>query len=323
MHFDVILGNPPYQQPDGGAQRSAIPLYHHFVRLAKQLQPRYITMIIPARWFTGGRNIDDFRHEMLNDTRLKYICDYADSKQVFPDMDIAGGILYFLWDSSHNGQCLVTTHLYTTTITTARTLNEYPVFIRDPRALSIIHKIPPAEMTFQEIVSRRNPFNVSTLKQGTPDGDLYLFAYPKDSRIHSTRIRRNTHLINQWKVLLACGASDHAGSPTQDNTRKVFARLEVMPPGSVCTDTYLCVGSFDSEVYANNLLAYLRTRFLRFLVSQVAITQRLSRGKFRFVPIQDFSTKWTDEMLYSKYNLSQDEINLIQSSIRPMPINPQ
>ncbi|MFZ2423518.1 MAG: Eco57I restriction-modification methylase domain-containing protein, partial [Anaerolineae bacterium] len=148
MQFDVIIGNPPYQLDDGGYGTSAAPLYHLFVEQAKALEPRYLAMIIPARWFAGGKGLDEFRELMLADSRLRSIDDFLSASDVFPGVGLKGGVCYFLWDRDNPGQCRVTTHFKDWPVsTTSRPLQEegVDVFIRFNEGLSILKKVVAVE----------------------------------------------------------------------------------------------------------------------------------------------------------------------------------
>jgi site-specific DNA-methyltransferase (adenine-specific) len=163
MKFDVIVGNPPYQMSDGGYGRSASPMYHKFIQQAKKMNPRYLTMIIPSRWFGGGNGLDDFRKEMLEDSRIRKLVDYENVSECFPGVDIAGGICYFLWDRDNKGLCEVKNILNGKKTISERNLNEFEIFIRNVNALSIIHKvISKKEKTMDEQVSSSKPFGLRT-----------------------------------------------------------------------------------------------------------------------------------------------------------------
>lgn len=319
MQFDVIVGNPPYQLSDGGgAGSSAVPLYHKFVQQAKRLKPRYLSMIIPARWYSGGRGLDDFRSEMLEDKHIRVLCDYQDSRDCFPGVDVAGGVCYFLWDRDNEGQCRVKTIHGSSHETSVRDLDEFDVFVRDNISVDIIHKVQ-SQMTasLSSVVSSRKPFGIES-KTISKKGDLKLFSSRGDGKIDREKVTAGIPLILKWKVLLSKTSNDHAGQTDKDGKRRIFSRIEVMPPYSVCTESYLVVGSFDSEEEALNCAEYLKTTFVRFLVSTVLLTQNITKGKFEFVPLVDFHKEWTDSELFEQYKLSVSERSFIESRIRPM-----
>ncbi|ANG86208.1 Eco57I restriction-modification methylase domain-containing protein [Microbacterium aurantiacum] len=320
MQFDVIIGNPPYQLSDGGGSgSSAMPIYHHFIEQAKRLEPRLLTMIIPSKWFSGGKGLDAFRETMLGDRRLRALVDYPDSREAFAGVDVAGGVCYFLWNRDDPGACHVETRVGGESIAAERVLNEFNVFIRDNRVLNLVKKVKGQnDPSLSTIVSARRPFGIDSASTGSESGDLYLYASGGDTRICREYVPRGVELIDKWKVLLSKTSSEHAGQTDKSGRKRVLSRIEIMPPASVATESYLIVGPFSSEIEASNAAAYLRTRFVRFLVSAILLTQNITRGSFAFVPAQDFSRAWTDEDLYAKYALTEDEITLIESQIKPL-----
>lgn len=318
MRFDVIVGNPPYQLNDGGGTgSSAIPIYNLFVEKAKKLNPRYITMIIPARWYSGGKGLDDFRNEMLNDKRIRKLIDYADSRDCFPNVDIAGGVCYFLWDRDNEGVCEVKTIRKNDTIVSERYLDEFETFVRDNMAVNIIHKVKDkCDHFLDEVVSSRMPFGLKSSVKPREEGDLKVFTSSGTGKISSEKVTKGQKLIPKWKVLLSKASSDHGGQPSKDGTRRIFSRIKVMPPNSVCTETYLAVGKYETKEEAQNMAKYLKTRFCRFLVSTILLTQNITKGKFMFVPKLPMKETWTDPKLYEKFDLTSKEIAFIKSLIR-------
>lgn len=319
MKFDVIIGNPPYQLSDGGNGASAKPLYHMFVEQAKKLNPRYLSFIIPARWYSGGKGLDEFRSRMLNDNHIRYLVDYTDSTELFPGVDIAGGICYFLWDRNNPGICNYTNNYNGHSVTIEKPLNEYSTFIRYPVADGIIAKVKKQnEATMDSMVTSRKPFGLATNALPMSYGDLTL-RYNKGTGPYArSAITTGSEYIDKWKVMISYLSSEHAGQPDKNGQFKVLSTMEILPPKNICTETYLLTGWFDSEEEAKNQLGYLKTRFVRFLVGQIAVSQHITKGCFSFVPVQDFSKAWTDEELYEKYGLTQEEIDFIESMIKPM-----
>lgn len=319
MKFDVIIGNPPYQLSDGGYGRSATPIYHKFVEQAKKLQPRYLTMIIPARWFAGGKGLDTFRQQMLNDDRIRKIVDFEDANEVFPGVDIAGGICYFLWERDSRGMCeVINVHNGVQTVSTRR-LNEFDSFIRHGKAIAIVRKVlAKNERTMNEQVSSSKPFGLRTYERPKKAGDLILRWQNGEGPYPRKDITVGVEMIDKWKVITARTGYDHAGNPGKDGRRRVFSKIEILPPGTVCNETYLVIGSYDSKEMAENLVRYMKTRFFRFLVSQRTVTHDITRDNYSFVPILDMNIRWTDEMLCERYGITQEEFEFIKSKIRPM-----
>lgn len=321
MKFDVIISNPPYQLSDGGAKASAKPIYNLFVQQAKKLNPRYLSMIIPSRWFSGGKGLDDFRASMLGDNRTRTLVDYTDSKDCFPGVDIAGGICYFLWDRDRRGNCAVKNIVGGKEQDSLRPLDEFDTFIRYSEAADIVKKVQSFnEKAMDTMVSARKPFGLDTTVLLSEFGDLTLRSSKGLGKYQSEQLTAGIDLVDKWKTIISYVSYDHAGQPDKDGMRKVMSVIEVLPPKSACTETYLVAGAFDAKSQAENLQKYLSTKFVRFLVSQIAVSQHITRGCFAFVPVQDFSKPWTDAELYAKYGLTDEEIAFIESMIRPMDL---
>lgn len=323
MKFDVIIGNPPYQLSDGGGNgASAVPIYNQFVEQAKRLNPRYMTMIIPARWYSGGKGLDDFRSTMLNDKRIRILVDYSDSRECFTNVDIAGGVCYFLWDRDHEGICSVKSIKQSIEHITDRFLNEYETFIRDYEALDVIRKVQKLEKRFLDsVVYSRNPYgfaSTATFYQEARENYIPIMTSKGNLFVPRDEIKANQDTVDKWKVVLSKASAEHAGQVDKEGRRKILSRIEVLPPDFICSESYLLMSAFDTKEKADNMLSYLKTRFFRFLLSTILLTQNISKDKFQFVPLQDFSHPWTDEMLYEKYGLTEEEIAFIESMIRPM-----
>ena len=322
MTFDVIIGNPPYQLEDGGGRDSAaIPLYNRFVTQAKKLSPHYLIMIIPARWYSGGRGLDDFRDEMLNDERLMELHDYPETNDCFPGLNIRGGVCYFLWNKNHLGKCKVINYIKGTSNETVRYLKEKdcPILIRYNQSISILHKVQiKREQTFNHYVSVSRPFGMRSNFDGFvshKDDKNYirLYRFGNNGFISLDKITNNNQLVGQYKVIVS------KASPGGDEyPHSIVSAPIISEPNSVCTETYLVIKAVPSRDQAENLITYIKTRFFRFMMSLVKNTQNISRGSYMFVPLQDFSKPWTDEELYKKYGLKDEEIQFIESMIRPM-----
>lgn len=324
MQFDVIIGNPPYQLSDGGGTgSSAMPIYQHFVEQAIKLNPRYLSMIIPSRWFAGGKGLDEFRNMMLQNRHISKLVDYANSADCFPGVTIAGGVCYFVWERDWLGDCEISNKKGDFLMAREmRSLNEYPVLVRDNTALKIIRKVKELnEASVADIVLSRNSFGLASAQEGHPtksQGDLTLYSLNGKSFIEPEFIIDRDNIVEKYKVIMTKAMSG-GNKPSSDGSYLVIsATLKVLKPYEVCTETYLCLGSFDDEIFAENLLNYMKSKFFRFLLLQALTSINISKEKFYFVPMQDFSKPWTDAELYKKYNLSQEEIDFIESMIRPM-----
>ena len=320
LKFDAIVGNPPYHEDDSGYRVSASPVYQFFVEQAKQLTPRYASMIIPARWFSGGKGLDEFRDKMLHDTRLKAIHDYPEAVDCFSNVQIKGGICYLLWDSQYTGDCTVTTHRGSQIgKSVSRPLLEpdCDVFIRYNEAIDILRKVQAlAEKSFQSYVSTRKPFGLDTLYRGSAtkqNNSILLYENGGISYIDSSEIQRNAEWVNQPKVFIP-----EAGSGSDSFPHPILGRPFLGKSGTASTETYLLIGPFETDTICNHVISYIRTKFFRFLVLLKKPSQHATSKVYSFVPVQDFSKPWTDAELYQKYRLSDDEIAFIESMIKPM-----
>ena len=332
MTFNAIVGNPPYQVMDGGgAGYSALPVYQDFVNISRVINPQFMSLIIPARWYAGGKGLDNFRDTMLQDRRINLLFDFTESKDCFPSADIAGGICYFLWNRKYKGKCIVTSVSNNERNSNLRDLGEFSTFIRQSEAISIVHKIiDETIITLDNIVYSRKPFGLDNNfvgKQKPYDHCITVYGSQGISYADKDVVSQNTELIDNWKVI-ASKASAQGGRADKDGKRKVIPKIEVLTPNVVCTESYLLLSSFSNEDSANNLCKYVKSKFFRFLLSLKVITQNISKDCFRFVPLQDFTSKsdidWSrsigeiDAQLYEKYGLERDEIDFIERMIKPM-----
>ena len=322
MKFDVIVGNPPYQMDGGGGGTNATPLYDVFVDQAKALNPKYLAMIIPSRWMAGGRGLESFRAEMLKDKRLRVLVDYPNAGELFPGVDIKGGVCYFLWNRDSEGPCEVTMvrgderHG-----PTERHLDEFDVLVRDSRALEILRKVlVKNEVSFADLVSGDTPFGIPTNFTGyrrgpkkTGDLKIYLKDGARDEKwIDPDLVRKNTHAVLKWKVFVPEAGSD-GGQKIPD---VVLGKPFVGGPKSVSTQTFLYVGPFDEQEEADSALAYLQTRMVRFLISLRKISQHAMKSVYTWVPQQAWDHTWTDAELYKKYGITKDEQAYIEMMIK-------
>lgn len=324
MKFDVIIGNPPYQLNIGVEKKNyAIPLYHKFIEQAKILNPRYLTMIIPARWYAGGRGLDDFRDEMLNDTSISQITDFPNATDCFPGVDISGGVCYFLWERDYKGECLVKTFQGDRVISEmTRPLLEKGnnVFIRFNPAISILRKIKSHnEKSFSKLVSTQTPFGfVSTFKAFKNEefkGSIELHTVKGVRFIKREQVLKNPQWIDEYKVYISKSYGERGSYPY-----RFLAKPFIGKKGSCCTQTYLMIGPFANEKRCASVQNYISTKFFRFCIMLRKNTQDAMRGVYSEVPIQNFDEEWNDEKLYKKYDLNQEEIEFIDSMIRPMEL---
>lgn len=319
MKFDVIIGNPPYQLQDAGESTGASPIYQLFVNQAKSLQPKYLSMIIPARWYSGGKGLDSFRKEMLSDRQITKLVDIPIASECFPGVDIAAGVCYFLWVKGANGDCEVETKMGDKSYKAIRVLDEYETFIRYSQSLPILNKIKVRdEPSLSLRISSSKPFGLRTNFKPEKYGDLKLVWSGGIGPVSYGSITSGQEMINKWKAITSATSYDHGGLPDKNGQRRVLSKVEVVPPQTVCTETYIVIDSYDSESMALNMTAYLKTKFVRFLISQISMSQHITKDRFKFVPSLDMSIVWTDDKLFKRYELNDEEIDYINTIIKDM-----
>lgn len=335
MKFDVIIGNPPYQLSDGGAQASARPIYQYFVESSIKLEPHFIVMITPSRWFSGGKNLNSFRANMLKDKRIKEIHDYLNASECFPGVEIKGGVNYFLWDSHYDGDCRINTHFEGKIISTAcRPLLEEncDVFIRNNELVSIFRKVKKfREDSFSALVSPMKPFglrgdffsnpkkyNMPNIRTNKIDNDLTIHGLYKGKRtcryIGEEYPIPKKEYLKKYKLFMA--RNQGSGILGETFSKPIFAG-----PNELCTETFVVIGLFDSRQEMENCWSYMITKFFRAMIGLRKLDQGMSQNVYQFVPIQDFSKPWTDKELYAKYDLTKEEIAFIESMIKPMVLD--
>ena len=341
MQFDVIIGNPPYQLTDGGYGTSAAPIYQLFVEQAKTLEPRYLSMIIPARWFAGGKGLDEFRGSMLADNRLRSIDDFLSASDVFPGVGLKGGVCYFLWNRDQPGFCRVTTHFKDWPVSTANRLlleEGADVFIRFNEGLSLLKKVVkvendrdgagtgalllPENKRFDRLVSSLRPFGFRTFFRGNPnkcDGDVLIYQNGGTGYVSRNDVPSGTELIDKWKIYVGRAAPGTGNRDTYPH--RIISTPFIGEPDSISSETYLCIGPFGSRSEAESALSYLTCRLTRLLILLHKPSQDTTRKVYTFVPTQEWTRKWTDEDLYAKYGISASEIEFIEKIVRPMDLD--
>ena len=289
-----------------------------------KLKPRYLSMIIPARWYAGGKGLDDFRALMLGQRHIRKLVDVANSADCFPGVNIAGGICYFLWDSTYTGECAVVNMIdgdYTSE--QVRPLNEFDYFVRSNLALSVIRKVlAKKEKLMSSVVYSRNYFSLPTTVSGpkepgnntirvlTSKGDIYL---------HKSSISDKQGILNKYKVIITYAMSG-GNKPTSEGNYQILSSLKVLGPGEACTETYLILDVFETKEGADSMVSFMAGKLSRFLLLQALSSIHITKDKFCFVPYVGYTAPWTDEALYEKYGLTEEEIAYIENMIKPMEL---
>lgn len=328
MKFDIVVGNPPYQIEVDEAGQNINPLYHLFIHQAKQLAPKYISMVIPSRWMAAGKGLGNFRQEMLGDTRLKKISDFPDAEDVFPGVGktIEGGICYFLWDRDYSGPCeFQSIQKGSVKDKSTRYLNDYDVLVRNSQSIVILEKVlkknlPPVS----EIVSTRDPFGPAlssnfknySLERNSAS-DLVLYMNKGSTRLSAfvsdKLVTRNQQLVDAWKVFVP-----KARGVTKSGPDVVIGTPILAEPGSVCTLTYLAIGPFETKQHAQHFVEFLQTRIGRFLISLRKPTQDTTQSSYQWLPLLDLSKSWTDDKLASLFDLNESDLAFINERIREL-----
>lgn len=320
MKFDVIISNPPYQLETSGYGRQAKPIYNKFIEQAKKMNPRYITMIIPSRWFAGGFGLDKFRSDMLDDDRIRKIVDYPNAPDCFPGVDIAGGVCYFLWDRDNRGQCEITNIVDGKQDSTVRKLNEFSTFIRSSRAVPIVRKVlkvANTKKTLSDVVSPQKPFGLSTNYEPKNSGVPCWFIQRIGLKYASKKdIVDQGNYLDKWKLLLP--KAPIAGQT--DFTRPVGfyyeGNVRIAKPGECCTESWIVAGAFTTKEEVLSYKSYLFTKIVRFLLLQTVVSQDVLRKKFCFIPdLGSYKGIYNDEMLRNKWDITDEEWDFIDSKI--------
>ncbi|MDY6392381.1 MAG: Eco57I restriction-modification methylase domain-containing protein [Bacilli bacterium] len=319
MKFDVIVGNPPYQLDDGGYGKSAAPIYQLFVDQAKKLKPRYLTMIIPAKWYSGGKNLQEFRATMLNDRHVRKLYDFENFRDVFPGVDLAGGACYFLWDRDHAGPCTIVNCTPDSQNKAERELNEFETFIRSNEAIAIVKKVVSGHKGafLSDRVSASKPFGIRTFYEPKTSGIPCYFTQKVGLQFASPSDITDTNgYLNKWKFLIPAapiaGQTDFSkpvGFYYDGNTR-------IAAPGECCTESWLVAGAFDTEQETQNFKSYIMTKTVRFLLLQTVVSQHVVRGNFKFIPdLAPYNEAFTDQTLKELWGISDEEMAYIESRI--------
>jgi len=317
VKFDVIIGNPPYQLQDAGESTGASPIYQLFIQQAKRLQPKYISMIIPSRWFAGGKGLDEFREEMLSDKRISHLVDYHDAADCFPGVEIKGGVCYFLWNSSHNGPCEVTPVFSGERLPpSTRSLAEFDVLVRFNQQATVLRKIlARGEVSLQTSISKQKPFgfrtNFDEYELEPFKGCVKIYAREAQGYIKRSLVSTNAIWIDKWKIIISRSYNGGYKFPHQIINRPIVAE-----PGSVCTETYIVLGVFETESEAKNLASYVRTKFFRFVVSFRKVSQDNPQDRFKYVPRLDFRRAWSDGELFDRYDIDEQERAFIHRLVK-------
>ena len=323
MKLDAIVSNPPYQVMDGGTDRGAVPVYQHFVEIAKKCKPNYISMIMPARWYAGGRGLDEFRESMLSDKRVQYLYDFETSKDLFPTVDIAGGLCYFLWHKLNVAPCKVYNVNPLGSYCAERYLDEFPVFVRSNTSIPILKKVTEQSTEYlNSLVLSINPFGFRTYFRGRTDkkeGDIKILTSEGWGYVSRSEITKGIVNVNKYKIIVGRFVPSNGELNVKPGEGyRVLTTPRILKTDEINTETYIDTAVFDTLNEATNYKDYLCTKFARYLLRQAITSVNVTRECFAFVPMQDFTRSWTDEDLYAKYGLTDEEIALIESMIKPI-----
>ena len=329
MKIDVIIGNPPYHEKDGGAGASSKPLYHKIIEQVKKINPQFLSFIIPSKWYAGGKKLDNFRDSMLNDKHIKELHDFNDSSECFDNIDLKGGVCYFLWDSCYNGDCEVINHDNGNIVSTMKRplLEEgFNTFVRQNDAISILKKvINKDEKSFSDIISSRKPFGLPTnfkdFKSYEFEGSIKIYANKTNGFVDRNYINKNLNWVNKYKIYIPEAIGE--GNMSKDQLKPIVSGYN-----TCCTETYIVVGPFENEIETRNTCTYMKTNFFHFMLGLKKVSQHTTSKVYQFVPLQNFTSDsdidWSksipeiDQQLYVKYGLTADEISFIESKIKLM-----
>ena len=330
MKFNAIVGNPPYQVMDGGTDRGAIPVYQYFMNIAKRIHPNFISLIMPARWYAGGRGLDEFRSDMISDTHISQLHDYELSKDLFPTVDIAGGLCTILWNAHYNGVCTVTNYNALKDITAKRYLNQFNILIRSNAAIPILEKVTSRSTSYlNNLVLSINPFGFRTYFRGSDKGNLKILTSKGWAKVYRTEVSKGTEYIDKFKIVVGRFVpSNGEMSIKPGDGYRVLTEPQILLPTEINTETYIDTAVFKTQEEATNYKKYLLTKFARFLLRQGITSVNVTKECFAFVPMQEFTQNsdidWSkslpdiDKQLYNKYYLTNEEIAFIEKMIKSM-----
>lgn len=323
MKIDAVVGNPPYQMMDGGTDRGAVPVYQKFVEIAKKIKPSYMSMIMPARWYAGGRGLEDFRTEMLSDKSIQMLYDYETSKDIFPTVDIAGGLCYLLWNITHKGSCQIYNVNSLGRDMVERPLDDFDVFVRSNKSIPILKKVTSISSRYLNTrVLSINPFGFRTYYRGRADrkdGDIKILTSEGWAYVGKSEVLKGLEYIDKYKIIVGRFVPSNGELNVKPGEGyRVLTTPRIINAGEINTETYIDTAVFDTLVEAEKYKKYLCSKFARYLLKQGISSVNVTRECFNFVPEQDFTKEWTDEELYGKYHLSQAEIDYIESMIKPI-----
>jgi len=341
MKFNVIVGNPPYQLKGGSGGNNDALIFQHFANIAEKLKPEYISLIIPSRWFSGGRDnlVGDFRNKMLNNRKLEKMVVYSDASKIFDNVEIKGGVCYYLINSKYEGDCTYTLYQDNRKEMSVRKLNDFDILIREPKIEEIVKKVinnSTEKQTVEGMISNDTPFgigsnprsgkkySINVFDNSTSAHNTKLFFIEKQKRkieyVSKNEITKNLDDIDKYKVFIPA----NAGS---GNDPYIIGKPEIADKNSVCSQSYL-YSAFETEEEAKNFVKYMKTKFFRILVKAAKITQGASSKVYRFVPKQDFSNysdiNWNMEIqeinnqLGEKYRIKLDEMQYIDETIKTL-----
>ncbi|MBN2835402.1 MAG: Eco57I restriction-modification methylase domain-containing protein [Candidatus Delongbacteria bacterium] len=330
VKFDIIIGNPPYQLTDGGGGSSSKPIYNLFVNQAISLKPKYMSMIIPSRWFSGGKGLDDFRAKMISDKHIRVLHDYLLAQTCFPSVSIEGGVCYFLWDRDNEGKCKIVSHDQegNTKVSERYLSDNTDILIRDEKSLHILMKVQEKmQASFSSIVSPRNPYGISKIDESefvdkkNSNTEISIFGRFENSREvrylkPGFTIKKGKKLVNVWKVFIskADGAAGQIGNPIP---ARIIGKAEVGAPNVICSETFLVVGPFETENQAINVSKYMSTKFFRFMVG-IRKNKNMTQDTYKYAPLLTSNQIWTDIELYNKFDLDQEDIEYIEKYIKEL-----